>query len=143
MNFEATPPSSKPSSFRRVTGSQGNKFSLGPKASFIEIKEQRHPCKKRLRTHNELASEPKPNHHEPVTVSNEVKGIGKPILGSPSISSPSSRERKESEQIGKEQREKKISPKSAIVHEIHSDDEADEVPIFFNKNELNLFSILC
>lgn len=86
-----------------------------------------------MRTRNELASEPKSNHHEFVTVSNEVKGIGETILGSPSISSPSSRERKESERIGKEQKEKKISPKLAIVHEIHSDDEADEVPLFLKE----------
>ena len=38
-NSEATPPSSRSSSFRRVTHSQGNKFSLGPKESFIGIKE--------------------------------------------------------------------------------------------------------
>ena len=85
-------PSSKSSSFRRVTRSQGNKLSLGLEASFIGIKEQRHPWKKRLRTWNELVS--KPNHHESVIVSNEAKGIGEPILGSHSISSPSSHERK-------------------------------------------------
>ena len=92
-----------------------------------------------MSTCDELASQPKPNHHEPVTVRNEVKGIGKPILGPPSILSLSSRERKESEQIGKEQREKKISPKSTIVHKIHSDDEADEVPIFFKEKPDSVF----
>ena len=38
-NSEATPPSSKSSSFRRVTCSQGNKLSSEPEASFIGIKE--------------------------------------------------------------------------------------------------------
>ena len=92
-----------------------------------------------MRTRDELAFELKPNHHEPVTVSNEVKGIGEQILGSPSISSPSSCEREESEQIGKEQKEKKISPKSAIVHEIHSDDEADEIPVFLKEKPDKVF----
>ena len=134
LNSEAMPPSSKSSSFRRVTHSQGNKLSLGPEASFIGIKEQRCPCKKRLKTRNELASES--NHHEPVTVGDEVKGKGEPILGSPSFSSLSPRKRKESEQTEKEQRETKISPKSAIVHEIHSD---DEVPMFFKEKPDSVF----
>lgn len=109
-----------------------------PKASFIG-KEQRHPRKKRLRTQNELASKSKLNHHEPIIVSNEVKGIGEPILGSPSILSLISHERKESEQIGKEQRENKISSKSVIVHEIHSDDEANEVLVFFKEKPDKVF----
>jgi hypothetical protein len=138
-NPEAMPPGSKSSSFRRVTRSQGNKLSSEPEVSFIGINEQRRPRKKRLRTRDELASGSKPNHHEPVTVGDEVKGKGEPILGSPSFSSLSPRERKETEQTGKEQREKKISPKSAIVHEIHSDDEANEVPMFFREKPDSVF----
>ena len=42
LNFETTSSSSKPSSFRRVTRSQGNKFSLEPEPSSTGIKEQRH-----------------------------------------------------------------------------------------------------
>ena len=86
-----------------------------------------------MRICEELAPGSKPNHHKPVTVRDEVKEKGELILGSPSFSSLSPRERKESEQTGKEQREKKISPKSAIVHEIHSDDEAKEIPMFFKE----------
>ena len=89
--------------------------------------------------HDELAPRSKLNHHEPIIVRDEVKGKGEPILGSSSFSSLSPRERKESEQIGKEQREKKISPRSAIVHEIHSDDEVDEVPIFFKEKPDSVF----
>ena len=74
---------------------------MEPEASFVGFKEQRHPQKKRLRTRDELAPRSKPNHHEPVTVRDEVKGKGEPILGSPSFPSLSPRERKESEQTEK------------------------------------------
>ena len=92
-----------------------------------------------MRIHDELAPGSKLNHHEPITVRDDVKGRGEPILGSPSFSSLSPCERKESEQTEKEQKEKKISPKSAIVHKIHSDDEADEVPMFFKEKPDSIF----
>ena len=83
-----------------------------------------------MRIHEELVPGSKLNHHEPVTVRDEVTGKGELILGSPLFSSLSPHERKESKKIEQEQKEKKIFPKSTVVHEIHSDDEANEVPIF-------------
>ena len=71
-------------------------------ASFVGFKEQRCPRKKRLRIREELAPGSKLNHHEPVTVRDEVKGKGESILGLPSFSSLSPRERKESEQTEQE-----------------------------------------
>ena len=99
LNFETTSSSSKPSSFRRVTCNQGNKFSSGPETSSTRIKEQRYTCKKRVRNRNESISGP--NHQDPVSVSKKAKKIGKPILGSPSNSGPSSCGKKENTKIGK------------------------------------------
>ena len=92
-----------------------------------------------MRTRDKLASGSKPNHHEPITERDEVKGKGKPILGSPSFSSLSPRERKENEQTEQEQKDKKTFPKSAIIHEIYSDDEANQVLVFLKEKTDGVF----
>lgn len=131
-NFETIAPSSKPSSFRRVMRSQGNKFSSRLEPSSTGIKEQRYRWKKRVRVLNESVS--RPNHEDPVSVSKKVKKIGKPILGSPSNSGPSSLGKKENTKIGNEQTEKKIFPQSVIVHEIHSEAKNDgDIPMSFKE----------
>ena len=86
-----------------------------------------------MRIHEESAHGSQLDHPKPVIVRDEAKRKGEPFLGSPSFSSPSPREIKESEQAEQEQKDKKTFPKSAIIHEIQSDDEADEVPICLKK----------
>ena len=132
-NPKVTPPSSKSTLFKRVTRSQSNELFLKPEAFSVGFKEQKRPRKKRMRFQEELAPGSQSNHSEPVTVRDEAKRKGERIPGSPSFSSPSPQERKEGEQVEQEHKDKKTFPKSAIIHEIQSDDEADEVPICLKK----------
>ena len=55
------------------------------------------------------------NHYEPVIVRDEAKRKGEPILGLPSFSSLSPRERKESEQTEQEQKDKKSTNTNKIL----------------------------
>lgn len=72
----------KPSSLKRVTRSQSNKFSSGPEPSSTGIKDLSQIHKKRVRDPNEAV--PESNHENPVSVSKMIKKISKPVLGSPS-----------------------------------------------------------
>ena len=92
-NFVTTASSLKPSSFRRATRSQVNKFSSGPEPSSTGAREQSCAYIKRVRDINESVS--RPDHEDPVSVGKKVKKIGKRILGSPSNSGPSSCGKKE------------------------------------------------